>query len=240
MGEKGLLLLNESGIIIRKINPAPFLLKTYMLVDDPATNDVVSWNEDGTAFVVWQPAEFARDLLPTLFKHSNFSSFVRQLNTYGFRKVTTIRWEFRNDMFRRHKRELLVEINRRKKWRNRQPPPPAPPSVATNTRIDSDVRSSSTASSLFELNVLLDENKKLKIENEVLCLELKSMKKKCQQLFHLVALYGTKMKEEEEEDDDDNENRPKLFGVRLGLPEERERKRTRLACTYKPIKSILP
>jgi len=53
-----------------------------MLVEDPATDNVVSWNADGTAFVVWQPAEFARDLLPTLFKHSNFSSFVRQLNTY--------------------------------------------------------------------------------------------------------------------------------------------------------------
>lgn len=67
---------------VRKSSPPPFLLKTYMLVEDPATDDVISWNADGTAFVVWQPAEFARDLLPTLFKHSNFSSFVRQLNTY--------------------------------------------------------------------------------------------------------------------------------------------------------------
>lgn len=67
---------------VRKSSPPPFLLKTYMLVEDPATDNVVSWNEDGSAFVVWQPAEFARDLLPTLFKHSNFSSFVRQLNTY--------------------------------------------------------------------------------------------------------------------------------------------------------------
>lgn len=67
---------------VRKSSPPPFLLKTYMMVEDPATDDVISWNAEGTAFVVWQPAEFARDLLPTLFKHSNFSSFIRQLNTY--------------------------------------------------------------------------------------------------------------------------------------------------------------
>ncbi|XP_062193998.1 uncharacterized protein LOC133897321 isoform X3 [Phragmites australis] len=62
--------------------PTPFLTKTYQLVDDPAVDDVISWNEDGSTFVVWRPAEFARDLLPKYFKHNNFSSFVRQLNTY--------------------------------------------------------------------------------------------------------------------------------------------------------------
>lgn len=62
--------------------PAPFLTKTYHLVNDPSTNEIVSWGEDDTTFVVWRPPEFARDLLPNYFKHNNFSSFVRQLNTY--------------------------------------------------------------------------------------------------------------------------------------------------------------
>jgi len=62
--------------------PTPFLTKTYQLVDEPAVDDVISWSEDGSTFVVWRPAEFARDLLPKYFKHNNFSSFVRQLNTY--------------------------------------------------------------------------------------------------------------------------------------------------------------
>lgn len=62
--------------------PTPFLTKTYQLVDDSAINDIISWNEEGSTFVVWNPSEFARDLLPKYFKHNNFSSFVRQLNTY--------------------------------------------------------------------------------------------------------------------------------------------------------------
>jgi heat shock transcription factor len=62
--------------------PTPFLIKTYQLVDEPTVDDLISWNDDGSTFIVWRPAEFARDLLPKYFKHNNFSSFVRQLNTY--------------------------------------------------------------------------------------------------------------------------------------------------------------
>lgn len=94
--------------------PTPFLTKTYQLVDDPSIDDLISWNEDGTTFIVWRPAEFARDLLPKYFKHNNFSSFVRQLNTYGFRKIVQDRWEFANDFFRRGEKTLLRDIQRRK------------------------------------------------------------------------------------------------------------------------------
>ncbi|OVA06988.1 Heat shock factor (HSF)-type [Macleaya cordata] len=55
-----------------KTVPAPFLTKTYQLVDDPHTDHIVSWGEDETTFVVWRPSEFARDLLPNYFKHNNF------------------------------------------------------------------------------------------------------------------------------------------------------------------------
>ncbi|KAL2320737.1 hypothetical protein Fmac_029706 [Flemingia macrophylla] len=209
---KGLL---ECG---RKCSPPPFLMKTYMLVEDPATDDVVSWNGEGTAFVVWQPAEFARDLLPTLFKHSNFSSFVRQLNTYGFRKVTTSRWEFFNERFKKGERELLHEIRRRKAWTNKQQP--NEPNQGTPQDSDEDQRSSSTSSS-SGYTTLVDENKRLKKENGVLNSELTSMKRKCKELLDLVAKYSSHAKEKEEDE------RPKLFGVRLDVQGGREMKRNR-------------
>ncbi|KAJ0084757.1 hypothetical protein Patl1_29367 [Pistacia atlantica] len=102
----------------QKVVPAPFLTKTYQLVDDPVTDHIVSWGEDETTFVVWRPPEFARDLLPNYFKHNNFSSFVRQLNTYGFKKIVADRWEFANEYFRKGAKHLLLEIHRRKNAQN--------------------------------------------------------------------------------------------------------------------------
>ncbi|KAI4308209.1 hypothetical protein L6164_031307 [Bauhinia variegata] len=104
----------------QKSVPAPFLTKTYQIVDDPHTNHIVSWGEDETTFVVWRPPEFAGDLLPNYFKHNNFSSFVRQLNTYGFKKIVADRWEFANEHFRKGARHLLCEIHRRKNHHHHQ------------------------------------------------------------------------------------------------------------------------
>ncbi|KAI3930824.1 hypothetical protein MKX01_037270 [Papaver californicum] len=93
----------------------PFLVKCYDMVDDTNTDSIISWCSSNGSFIIYDMIAFQKELLSKYFKHSNFSSFMRQLNTYGFRKMDPDRLIFGNEKFIKGQKQLLKDISRRKK-----------------------------------------------------------------------------------------------------------------------------
>jgi len=56
--------------------------RSYAIVSNPETDDIVSWTGNGKQFTVHKLNDFSTKILPSNFNHPNFSSFVRQLNSY--------------------------------------------------------------------------------------------------------------------------------------------------------------
>ena len=93
----------------------PFIVKLFELVNDTQSKQLISWSHElnRPGFVVLEPVLLASTLLPKYFKHSNFSSFVRQLNIYGFHKVDHPNGQcFHHPFFKENHPELLSKIHR--------------------------------------------------------------------------------------------------------------------------------
>ena len=104
-----------------------FIRKSYQMIDTCPPH-IGGWSVSGDTFLVRDEDSFAHSIIPTFFRHNNFSSFVRQLNFYGFRKIKSdthgLRrnqgvngqriWEFHHDCFKRGAPHLMENIGRRK------------------------------------------------------------------------------------------------------------------------------
>ncbi|KAK4241381.1 hypothetical protein C8A03DRAFT_41207 [Achaetomium macrosporum] len=106
----------------------PFVQKLSSFLDESRNTDLIRWSDKGDSFIVLDEDEFAKTLIPELFKHNNYASFVRQLNMYGFHKRVGLSdnsmkaserknkspSEYYNPYFRRGHPNLLWLINKPK------------------------------------------------------------------------------------------------------------------------------
>ena len=92
---------------IKRREPCFFLEKLFKILKKKKNNHIIHWNEDGTKIVISDPIKFTVNILPKNFNHQNYSSFIRQLNLYGFSKINNIynstEEQFFNENFKRDK-----------------------------------------------------------------------------------------------------------------------------------------
>ncbi|KAI0715942.1 HSF-type DNA-binding-domain-containing protein [Fomitopsis betulina] len=116
--------MSQVGMLGKPLGTNNFVTKLYQMINDPKSAQFIQWTELGTSFVVSNVGEFSRTILGSHFKHNNFSSFVRQLNMYGFHKINRTpraqrtsadvqTWEFSHHKFLRGRPDLLEEIKRK-------------------------------------------------------------------------------------------------------------------------------
>jgi hypothetical protein len=97
-----------------------FRIETFHMISD-CDPSVASWSAAGDCFTVKDIETFEREVVPKYFNHSNFSSFTRQLNFYGFQKMrsdadlqvnsnNSVR--FCHEYFKQGQPELLQRIKR--------------------------------------------------------------------------------------------------------------------------------
>ncbi|KNE61443.1 hypothetical protein AMAG_06269 [Allomyces macrogynus ATCC 38327] len=156
-----------------------FVQKMYSILENGELKDIVSWSASGDSFLVHSPGEFARSVLPRYFKHSNFSSYNRQLNMWGFSKISNLAsspvstvnstnsrngtteyiepaWEFRHPFFQRGQVHLLVQIKRKSPKPARSP---SPGTTDPETVTQLEARVADLESTIADMHSAADQNR---------------------------------------------------------------------------------
>jgi hypothetical protein len=120
----------------------PFPLKLYFLLEDAEADkedDIVSFLPGGTAFAVHEETVFVQRILPKYFGTTRMSSFTRQLNLYGFKRISECDSMaglphtfdrisgFYHKYFIKGKKDLVQKIKRKKQLTPQDDPSYSPP-----------------------------------------------------------------------------------------------------------------
>ena len=98
-------------------NPFPNMLHAILIASESeGTMDIMSWRPHGRAFRIHKRDAFCEQILPQYFKQSKITSFQRQLNLYGFLRISRgpDAGAYYHDYFLRGRKGLCVHIRRTK------------------------------------------------------------------------------------------------------------------------------
>ena len=65
-----------------------FPVKLHLILSNPDYQDIISWLPHGRSWRILQQKAFEERVIPVFFRHGRYSSFARQVNGWGFRRIT--------------------------------------------------------------------------------------------------------------------------------------------------------
>jgi len=91
-----------------------FPAKMHAILSNPDLADIIEWLPHGRSWRILKPREFEHRVLPRYFEHSKYSSFVRQTNGWGFRRISvgSDRNSYYNELFLRGLPHLCKKMKR--------------------------------------------------------------------------------------------------------------------------------
>lgn len=71
-----------------EIDQMTFAQKVHHMLSNETYSNSISWMPHGRSFKIHKPAVFEKEVCPLYFGHQRYSSFLRDLNNYGFKHVS--------------------------------------------------------------------------------------------------------------------------------------------------------
>jgi regulator of replication initiation timing len=157
-----------------KLGWSKFTRNLFEMASSLENEAAIGFNADGDCLEIRNPRLLGSDILPKYYKHKNVSSFVRQLNNYGFKTTPsgggnndTIQ-SFYHENFKRGRLDLLGLVSRRGASKGEKDTKTMQMEIANLKRREGEQRA--------KARELEEQNKHLIMENTALVEENKRLK----------------------------------------------------------------
>lgn len=104
-------IISQSPTVIRSQKlPA----KLDAILSDETFSSIVSWMPHGRSWRILRPKVFTSDVIPKYFEYSNYNSFIRLVNAWGFRRITSgvDQGSYYHELFLRGMPHLFTKMRR--------------------------------------------------------------------------------------------------------------------------------